>query len=54
MQVEATVIARLHTLFASTAFLGALGIGLALHYREIVKNEVAGYPQEWIPSVSAT
>ncbi|SPN99184.1 related to CWH43 - putative sensor/transporter protein [Cephalotrichum gorgonifer] len=37
-----------------TAFLGALVVGCALHYRKIVKNEWFGYPDEWFPSVSAT
>lgn len=43
-----------HTTLASLAFLIALAIGTSLHYREIVKNAIAGYPQEWFPSVSAT
>lgn len=37
-----------------TAFFGALVIGCALHYKKIVKNGVAGWPEEWFPSVSAT
>ena len=36
------------------AFLGALIVGIALHYHKIVENEHYGYPQEWFPSVSAT
>lgn len=32
----------------------ALGFALALHYRRVVKNGVAGWPDEWWPSVSAT
>ena len=43
-----------HTTLASLAFLIALVVGSSLHYKEIVKNGVAGYPQEWFPSVSAT
>lgn len=43
-----------HTALASLAFLTALAIGLCLHYEKIVKNAIAGYPQEWFPSVSAT
>jgi len=31
-----------------------LVVGSLLHYRKIVKNDVAGYPDEWFPSVSAT
>lgn len=50
----AAYIARLHTVCAATAFLSALVIGSALHYRKIVKNDVAQYPDEWFPSVSAT
>ncbi|PFH57169.1 hypothetical protein XA68_15414 [Ophiocordyceps unilateralis] len=42
-----------HTVIASTAFLSALVVGLALHYRKIVQNEFYGYPDEWFPSVSA-
>ncbi|KAJ2863419.1 Protein cwh43 [Coemansia aciculifera] len=44
----------LHTVCASSAFLGALVIGLQLHYHKIVQNEHFGYPDEWFPSVSAT
>ena len=36
------------------AFLSALIVGSALHYRKIVQNEWYGYPDEWFPSVSAT
>ena len=36
------------------AFIGSLVVGIALHYKKIVKNEYYGYPQEWFPSVSAT
>ncbi|KAF2459529.1 calcofluor white hypersensitive protein-like protein [Lineolata rhizophorae] len=43
-----------HTVVAYMAFLGALIVGIALHYRKIVQNEHYGYPQEWFPSVSAT
>jgi hypothetical protein len=38
----------------SGAFVGALVIGLALHYKELVATDVYEYPQEWFPSVSAT
>jgi hypothetical protein len=40
--------------FFAVAFLSALVIGSALHYRKIVQNEWYGYPDEWFPSVSAT
>ncbi|PHH89000.1 hypothetical protein CDD83_6777 [Cordyceps sp. RAO-2017] len=43
-----------HTAVAYTAFLSALAVGVALHYRKIVQNEFYGYPDEWFPSVSAT
>ncbi|KKZ65391.1 hypothetical protein EMCG_08771 [[Emmonsia] crescens] len=43
-----------HTAAAYSAFLGALIVGLSLHYHKIVQNEHYGYPQEWFPSVSAT
>jgi hypothetical protein len=38
----------------AAAFLGALIVGVALHYHKIVENEYYGYPEEWFPSVSAT
>ncbi|KAH9481549.1 Protein cwh43 [Psilocybe cubensis] len=53
-RIHAAPIARLHTSLATTAFLSALILGCALHYRKIVKNSVAQYPDEWFPSVSAT
>ncbi|KAK2779866.1 hypothetical protein FQN52_002346 [Onygenales sp. PD_12] len=43
-----------HTVVAYAAFLGALIVGVSLHYHKIVQNEHYGYPQEWFPSVSAT
>ncbi|EJU04855.1 hypothetical protein DACRYDRAFT_20468 [Dacryopinax primogenitus] len=49
-----TWIVHAHTLCAASAFLGALAIGIWLHYHKIVKNGVAGWPDEWWPSVSAT
>ncbi|EIN04946.1 hypothetical protein PUNSTDRAFT_92401 [Punctularia strigosozonata HHB-11173 SS5] len=52
--VKATTVATVHTYLANTAFLTALALGCLLHYKRIVKNEVAGYPDEWFPSVSAT
>jgi hypothetical protein len=50
----ASWVAIAHTTLASLAFLTALAVGTGLHYKKIVKNGVAGYPQEWFPSVSAT
>lgn len=43
-----------HTVVAYSAFLGALIVGMKLHFHKIVKNEHYGYPDEWFPSVSAT
>ena len=51
---SASYISRVHTWFASAAFTAALVVGVLLHYKKIVKNGVAGYPEEWWPSVSAT
>ncbi|KAJ8483499.1 hypothetical protein ONZ45_g14578 [Pleurotus djamor] len=51
---DASLIARIHTWLAFSAFGTALLVGCLLHYKKIVKNGVAGYPQEWFPSVSAT
>ncbi|WFD19565.1 Protein cwh43 [Malassezia caprae] len=43
-----------HTVLGYTSFFVALTLCLSLHYRRVVKNHVAGYPDEWWPSVSAT
>ncbi|TFY79801.1 hypothetical protein EWM64_g4216, partial [Hericium alpestre] len=51
---HAATLARVHNILSFTAFASALAIGCALHYKKIVKNGVAGWPQEWFPSVSAT
>ncbi|KAK5105464.1 Protein cwh43 [Lithohypha guttulata] len=47
-------ISYVHTVLAYVAFLGALFVGMWLHYHKIVENEYYGYPDEWFPSVSAT
>lgn len=52
--LNASSIARAHTVLAATAFSAALIVGCACHYKKVVQNGVAGYPQEWFPSVSAT
>ncbi|EKM57828.1 uncharacterized protein PHACADRAFT_171045 [Phanerochaete carnosa HHB-10118-sp] len=52
--IPASRLAVWHTYLSFAAFLSALFIGVALHYKKIVKNGVAGYPEEWFPSVSAT
>ncbi|KAF8588899.1 hypothetical protein K439DRAFT_1334281 [Ramaria rubella] len=53
-RLSASYVSKAHTICASAAFLSALIIASRLHYRKVVKNEVAGYPDEWWPSVSAT
>jgi hypothetical protein len=52
--LSASYIARAQLLLSAAAFLSAFAIGSYLHYKKIVKNGVAGYPQEWLPSVSST
>jgi hypothetical protein len=52
--INASHVAATHTFLAFTAFGAALFLGCVLHYKKIVKNGVAGYPDEWFPSVSAT
>lgn len=52
--INASHVAATHTYLAFTAFGAALFLGCVLHYKKIVKNGVAGYPDEWFPSVSAT
>jgi len=52
--INASHVAVTHTFLALTAFGAALLLGCLLHYKKIVKNGVAGYPEEWFPSVSAT
>ena len=52
--LSAASVGRAHTVLASTAFITALLVGCYCHYFKIVKNGVAGYPDEWFPSVSAT
>ncbi|KAL4074973.1 Frag1/DRAM/Sfk1 family-domain-containing protein [Scleroderma yunnanense] len=52
--IDASHVAVVHTYLAFAAFGSALLLGCMLHYKKIVKNGVAGYPEEWFPSVSAT
>ncbi|KAJ2911915.1 hypothetical protein MD484_g8496, partial [Candolleomyces efflorescens] len=54
LSFNAALVARFQTALSLLAFGSAFAIGCNLHYRKIVKNGVAGYPQEWLPSVSAT
>ncbi|EGW34492.1 uncharacterized protein SPAPADRAFT_65626 [Spathaspora passalidarum NRRL Y-27907] len=51
---NASIISYLHTTFAYSAFVVAVGVGCYLHYYKIVQNASYGYPDEWFPSVSAT
>ncbi|GHJ86982.1 hypothetical protein NliqN6_3384 [Naganishia liquefaciens] len=53
-RLPAGYIYHAHSSLAFTAFAGAFGIACALHYRQVVKNGIAGWPEEWMPSVSAT
>lgn len=52
--MRAAALVRLHTLFAAAAFVAALALACALHFVKVVKNDVAQYPEESFPSVSAT
>src|SRR5882757_7750017 len=52
--INASHVVATHTYLALIAFGAALFLGCVLHYKKIVKNGVAGYPDEWFPSVSAT
>jgi len=54
VSVNGKYVAYVHTILAYLGFIGALIVGLQLHYHKIVQNEFYGYPQEWFPSVSAT
>ncbi|KAF9105486.1 hypothetical protein BGX27_009591 [Mortierella sp. AM989] len=53
-RIPGTSIPLAHTIFGASAFILAFVIGCYAHYYKIVKNGVAGYPDEWFPSVSAT
>ncbi|KAJ6513352.1 Frag1/DRAM/Sfk1 family-domain-containing protein [Mycena sanguinolenta] len=52
--IPAAYVARAHTVLGSAAFLVALFLGLLYHYKKLCKNAVASWPDEWLPSVSAT
>lgn len=54
LTLSASHVAYTHTVLASTAFATALFLACVLHYKKIVKNDVARWPEEWWPSVSAT
>ncbi|KAF9926758.1 hypothetical protein BGZ67_007964 [Mortierella alpina] len=53
-RIPGTSVPLAHTVFGGSAFILAFIIGCYAHYYKIVKNGVAGYPDEWFPSVSAT
>lgn len=54
LTIRASSLARLHTILSLTAFIGALAIASSLHLTKVVRNAIAGWPEEWFPSVSAT
>ncbi|KAJ1910607.1 Protein cwh43 [Tieghemiomyces parasiticus] len=54
LRIEGSWISTLHTSFAYLAFGTAFVVACYTHYHKIVRNEFFGYPQEWLPSVSAT
>ncbi|KAH9068217.1 Frag1/DRAM/Sfk1 family-domain-containing protein [Lactarius deliciosus] len=54
LYIRGSTLAKLHTFLSGAAFFSALVVGCVLHYKKIVKNDVAGWPEEWFPSVSAT
>ncbi|KAI8819697.1 putative integral plasma membrane protein [Fimicolochytrium jonesii] len=53
VNISAKWVPRLHTFFGYSAFLAALAVCHQTHWKQVLKNEVAGWPQEWFPSVSA-
>lgn len=54
IRLPARYIHYAHSTLAAAAFGSALVLAMALHYKQVVKNGVAGWPEEWVPSVSAT
>ncbi|KAH8994787.1 Frag1/DRAM/Sfk1 family-domain-containing protein [Lactarius akahatsu] len=54
LYIRGSSLAKFHALLSGAAFFSALVVGCILHYKKIVKNDVAGWPEEWFPSVSAT
>lgn len=54
LYIRGSSLAKFHALLSGAAFFSALVVGCVLHYKKIVKNDVAGWPEEWFPSVSAT
>jgi len=54
LSIPAARLARVHTALSAAAFITALVVASSLHYTKVVKNAIAGWPEEWFPSVSAT
>ncbi|GAA6058597.1 hypothetical protein JCM10212_004008 [Sporobolomyces blumeae] len=54
LTVSILSLARVHTALSALAFSAALALGLHGHYHRIVKNQWYAYPDEFVPSVSAT
>jgi len=52
--ISGSTFAYSHTFFAYGAFVLSLIVGCYTHYYKIVQNQYFGYPDEWIPSISAT
>ncbi|ORX61677.1 fgf receptor activating protein [Hesseltinella vesiculosa] len=53
-KIPATFVPLSHTILGYCAFFVALVVGCYTQYEKIVQNQYYGYPQEYIPSVSAT
>lgn len=51
--LRASHIIHAHTLLATFTFLSTLLLSLAFHYKLVVRNSIAAWPDEWWPSVSA-
>lgn len=51
--ITGETINKLHFATVLSAFSISLFLACHLHYYKVVKNAYFGYPQEWIPSVSA-
>ncbi|KND04808.1 uncharacterized protein SPPG_00511 [Spizellomyces punctatus DAOM BR117] len=51
--IPATVVPYLHTVLGYAAFAAALAVCSHTRWHNVLKNEVAGWPEEWFPSVSA-
>ncbi|WFD30386.1 Protein cwh43 [Malassezia sp. CBS 17886] len=53
LSLNGSAVALAHAVLGGLSFVTALVVCLQLHYYRVVKNGVAGYPDEWWPSVSA-